>query len=84
MEKMSSPYSLLSQFKGYSLVTIDSLRKQEGEVIRNLSDDSNILFFWRVASEICGEKARIKRFLLIITVKHSALQRNGQRHGGIK
>ena len=77
MEKKCSPYSLLSQSKGYSLVTMDSLRKQEGEVIRNLSDDLNILFFWNVAGEISGEKARIERFLLIISVQNGALQRNG-------
>ena len=63
---------------------MDSLRKQEGEVIRNLSDDLNILFFWNVAGEISGEKARIERFLLIISVQNGALQRNGQRHGSIE
>lgn len=74
MEKKYSPYSLLSQSKGYSLVTMDSLRKQEGEVIRNLSEGLNILFFWHVAGEISGEKARIEWFLLIISVEYSALQ----------
>lgn len=74
MEKMYSPYSLLSQSKGYSLVTMDSLRKQEDEVIRNLSKVYKNLLFVHATGEIRGEKARIKRFLLIISVEYGALQ----------
>ena len=74
MASLRSPYSSFRYPKGYSLVTMDSLRKQEDEVIRNLSKVYKNLLFVHATGEIRGEKARIKRFLLIISVEYGALQ----------
>ena len=63
---------------------MDSIRIWRDEVRRNLSALYKNLTFCNRSGEISGEKARIERFLLIISVEYGALERDRERHCGIE